>query len=106
MGSGGDIGSGAGSAGGVAVASLLVTVVGEGSGVTSSVTEVGVCRPHADKRRQIEIVIPMAVRNELLIFATEDLLDLFIGFESRTLALSLQARLINVTNFTGNVIRF
>ena len=77
MGSGGDVGRGAGSAGGVAVAPMLGSMVGEGSGVSSSVTEVGVCGPHADKRRQIEIVSPMAVRNEFLILTTEDLLSFF-----------------------------
>jgi len=70
MGSGGAVGRGAGNAVAVAVASMLGSMVGEGSGVSSSVTEVGVCGPHADKRRQIEIVSPMAVRNEFLIFAT------------------------------------
>jgi hypothetical protein len=80
MGSEGDVGRGAGSAGGVAVTPMLVPMVGEGSGVSSSVTEVGVCGPHADKSRQIEIVSPMTVLNKFLNIATEDLLDLFYGF--------------------------
>ena len=82
MGSGGVVGRGSGSAGAVAVAPMLVTMVEEGSGVRSSVTEVGVCGPHADKRRQIEIVSPMTVRNEFLILTTEDLLDLICWFQA------------------------